>query len=133
MRSSSTRKLLWAAPLLLAACASSAPPLPVDTTAVNRQRDLTEADFTPEALALSCGQIAEEQAQLRDAMAKANQAIADNRTRNQVAGYFAALLIVPIVAVKGNVAERDSIAKAQERRDQLVQLTRFKSCPTAQG
>jgi hypothetical protein len=50
-------------------------------------------------------------------------------TRNQIAGYFAALYLVPIVATDSNSQEKKDIAKLYERRDVLIKLSVVKSCP----
>lgn len=61
--------------VVLAGCASDAPPLPPDTTSVNRTHNLTIADFTPQARAMSCDDIAGERRKIAEAMQAANNAI----------------------------------------------------------
>jgi hypothetical protein len=112
----------------LAGCATSAPALPPDTTSINRSRPLTLDDFTPQARAMSCADIALERQKISNAMKTANTAIEGNRTRNQVAGYFAALAFFPIVATENNDAEKDEITKLYKRQDLLIQLGALKHC-----
>src|SRR5689334_16583498 len=91
------RLIIGIALIGLAGCATSAPTLPPDTTSINRSRSLAVEDFTPQARAMSCTDIALERQKISNAMKTANAVIEGNRTRNQIAGYFAALYIVPIV------------------------------------
>jgi hypothetical protein len=121
--------------LLLACCSTPAPPLPPDTTSINRTRDLTLDDFTPEARVMTCEQIADERRQIADRMSKANDVIASNRSRDEAA-MFAALLIAPIAyggmaAAGSNGPERTENAKLYERRDTLIKLATLKHCPAA--
>jgi hypothetical protein len=126
----SNRKLAgFAAAALLWGCAAPAPALPPDTTSINRSRNLAIEDFTPEARAMNCDDIASERQKIADAFRTANQAIEGNRTRNQIAGYFAALYFVPIVFTENNDAEKDAITKLYERQDMLIKLAALKHCP----
>jgi hypothetical protein len=113
----------------LAGCAGSAPALPPDTTSINRSRSLTLDDFTPQARAMSCADIALERQKIAAAMKTANAAIESNRTRNQVAGYFAGLALLPVVATENNDAEKDEITKLYKHQDLLIQLGALKHCP----
>jgi len=51
-----------------------------------------------------------------------------NRAQNEVAGDFGALLIVPAIAVEGNDADRNEIARLSQPQDTLVQLAAGKGC-----
>jgi hypothetical protein len=114
--------------LFLAGCATPAPKLPPDTTSVNRNRTLTMADFVEPDRALSCDAIASERRQIADGVAAANARIEANRTKNQVAGYFGGLFIVPALATEGNYAEKDDIVRLSQRKDTLIQLANVKAC-----
>lgn len=116
--------------LLLSGCAASAPKLPPDTTSVNRARDLTIADFAETDRTMSCEAVADERRQISASLAAANGRIEANRTQNQVAGYFGALLIVPAIATEGNYAEKDEITRLYHRQDTLIQLAAMKGCAT---
>ena len=120
--------------LLLAGCASEAPPLPSDTTSVDRSRDLTLDDFTPQAQAMSCDDIGAERRQIADTMQTTNAAVDANRTRNQIAvGFvsFGGLVAAPaLLASESNDAEKDQLTKLYERRDTLIKLATLKHCPT---
>ncbi len=133
--SHSARLRAAVAALLLAGCSSAAPPLPPDTTSINRTHDLTINDFTPEAQAMSCGDIADERQKIADAMKGANDAIAGNRTRNEVAaGIFdlGGLVAAPaLLASNNNDAEKDQITKLYARRDTLIKLATLKHCPAS--
>lgn len=119
---------------LLLGCASDAPPLPPDTTSINRTRDLSLQDFTPEAQAMTCDQIAAERRQIATTMQQDNDKIAGNRTRNQTAVGFVAfggLLAAPaLLATDDNPAEKDQITALYKRQDTLIQLSALKHCPT---
>jgi hypothetical protein len=130
VRSSSRSSLLWAAAglCLLGGCAASAPPLPVDTTGLNRARELKLEEFTKEDASLSCDQIAGERHTLAADMRAANERIEANRKQNQVAGYFGALFLVPYVATEGNYAETDALTRHYARQDTLIPLATAKGC-----
>ncbi len=119
--------------LLLAGCASEAPPLPSDTTSVDRSRDLTLDDFTPQAQVMSCDDIVAERRQIADTMQTTNAAVDANRTRNQIAvGFvsFGGLVAAPaLLASESNDAEKDQLTKLYERRDTLIKLAALKHCP----
>lgn len=114
--------------VLLMGCAASAPPLPLDATSVNRVQSLALSSFTKEDAALSCDQIVAERQQIDVALAQNNEQIEGNRTRNQVAGYFGALFVIPLVAIDNNGAEKDEITRFYARRDILVKLGTVKGC-----
>jgi hypothetical protein len=124
---------LLSAVLLLAACASEAPPLPPDTTSVTRSRDLNIDDFTAEARAMSCSEITDERRKIADAMETASNTIAGNRTRNQIlVGVFSlgGLVAAPVLlAAEHDDAAKDEITKLYERRDTLMKLATLKHCP----
>jgi len=135
VRSFSSNAAIIALGALLAACASEAPPLPPDTTSINRARDLTLEDFTPEARAMSCDQIADERIQIARAMMDANSKVAGNRTRNQTAvGFvsFGGLVMAPaLLATDSNTPEKDQITALYQRQDTLIKLATLKHCPSA--
>ena len=120
---------------LVAGCASEAPSLPPDTTSVSRSRDLTLDDFTPEARAMSCDQIADERHKINDAMRDANGAVDANRTHNQILVGFSAfggLVFAPLLlATENNDAEKNDITKLYERQDTLIKLAALKRCSAA--
>ena len=124
--------ILAIATLLLAGCASEAPALPPDTTSINRGRDLTLDDFTAEAQAMTCDQIADERRQIANAMQAANNVVNGNRTRNEILVGVAdvGLLNAPILLfTNSNNAEKDQIAKLYQRQDTLIKLAVLKHCP----
>lgn len=115
-------------------CASEAPPLPPDTTSINRTHELTLEDFTPDARAMTCDQIAAERQQIAVAMQQANDKIAGNRTRNQVAVGFvsfgAGILAPALLMTDSNEGEKDEITTLYQRQDTLIKLGSLKHCPT---
>jgi hypothetical protein len=117
------------AALILCGCVASAPALPPDTTSANAASHAKLADFSPADAAMSCADIAAEGASIESRMAADTGKVEANRTRNQIAGYFAALYLVPIVATDSNSQEKKDIAKLYERRDILIKLSVVKSCP----
>jgi len=117
----------------LTGCASEAPPLPPDTTSIDRTHDLTLDDFTPEARAMSCDQLVDERGKIADAMHKANSAADASRTRNQIlVGFssFGGLIFTPLLlAAENNTAEKNAINQLYERQDTLIKLGALKHCP----
>ena len=116
--------------LTLAACATSAPPMPTDTTASNRQTSLSQSDFSEADLSKNCGDIEKEHKSNADKIANDNEAIKSNRRQNETAGYLGALVVVPLVALKTNADEKDDIIALQSRQDTILRLAAFKHCPT---
>ncbi len=126
----SSRALLCALGLAaaLTACARSAPDLPTDFGSVNATKRLQASDFTKVDLAKSCADIAQEREDLDRRNHLAEAEIKADRTQNQVAGYFAALFILPVVAVDTNEKQVALLDSNQARIDQLLRLSRFKEC-----
>lgn len=120
-------KLVLALLILAAACTRSAAPLPADRSSVTA-RPYTAAEFTKQDLALTCEEVAAEQSALATQAQKAEQIILADRQRNQVAGYFAALFILPIVAVDTHEERQALLTDIQLREDKLRGLSRLKSC-----
>jgi hypothetical protein len=114
--------------VLLAGCAGSAPPLPPDTTSVNRTRSITRSDFSPEDQAASCVSIAAERDRNAEAMRSANASIEGNRPRDQVALYFGGVLAAPFIA-NTNDPERKAVNDLYLRQDTLIKLAAVKGCP----
>jgi hypothetical protein len=127
--SPSSRQALSAlALLLLAGCVGSAPPLPPDTTSVNRTRALALSDFAAADAAMSCDAIAGERAANSAAMKAANERIEGNRVRDQALVY-ATVLSAPFIA-NDNDPERKEIAERYQRQDTLIKLAAVKGCPS---
>jgi hypothetical protein len=117
------------AALLLAGCASPAPPLPFDTTGTTSLKQVSIADFTSADAALSCAEIASERADLGARVAKANANIKENRVRNQVASSVGLLVTsFAYIATEGNYADKDAIKNAYARQDVLEKLALLKGC-----
>ncbi len=57
-----------------------------------------------------------------------NGKIEGNRTRNQIAGYFGALYLVPLVAMEANDPEKKDLVALYARRDVLIKLNTVKGC-----
>ena len=132
VRSSSNNRAGWlsaVAALLIAGCTTSAPPLPPDTTSVNRTHDLTIDDFTPEARAMSCDDISAERSKIADAMQQINASIESHRTRDQIIGYFTFASLVVVNAVDGDGAGKDHMTQLYQRQDTLIKLAALKHCP----
>jgi transaldolase len=115
--------------LLLIGCATSAPPLPPDTSSVNRVRSIALSDFTPQDAGLSCEQIAEERRTNAAAVRDANAQIEANRKQNQVAGFIGAIGFAPAyLATEGNHEDKRRLVEIQEREDVLIKLASLKEC-----
>ena len=130
MRSSSNKLPLAVLGLLLAGCAGSTPPLPPDTTSVNRTRSVTLADFSPEDQAMSCTSIAAERDKIAADLRAANARIEGNRARDQTALYFGGVLAAPFIA-NTNDPERAAVSDLYRRQDTLIKLAAVKACPAA--
>ena len=115
---------------LVAGCALSAPPLPTDTTSINRARDLTIDDFTPEARAMNCDEIALERRKTADTMQAVTRTLDESREHNLVITRIGVLVFTPLLlAAENNSAEKDQILKLYERQDMLIKLATLKRCP----
>ncbi|MEM1298949.1 MAG: hypothetical protein AAGH68_06665 [Pseudomonadota bacterium] len=128
MRSASFNSLALVGMLLLGACARPAGTLPPDYGSVNAAQQLDAAQFSQSDQAMTCGEISEERARIAETNRQAEAVIASDRTQNQVAGYFAALFLVPIVAVDSNEEQVALLNRNQARQDQLIRLSRLRGC-----
>ena len=124
------RFLLVASVLLVGACSTSAPPLPVDTTSVNRSYQLSSADFSQNDLIKSCENIRYEQVYISRRIQADRDVIQGNRQQNETAGYLGAMFIVPLIATNSNSDEKADIEQLQKRSDVLLELSSYKRCPT---
>lgn len=114
---------------LLAGCTRGAPDLPPDTSSVNAERQLSEADFSSEDLSLTCADLYREQDAIAAEAETYNASIEGNRQKNQVAGYIAGVVFLPaIVATEHNDAEKADLDRLQERFDLVQGLKRIKNC-----
>ena len=114
--------------VILASCAASAPLLPDDTTAINKQHSVSISDFSSQDAAMSCDAIKIEQSGNTVKIAQDNKAIESNRRLNQTAGYLGGLLVLPLIATEGNYSEKDDITALQQRQDVLRKLAIVKRC-----
>lgn len=119
--------IMWAFPVIVG-CSTPAPSLPSDTTSTNRQSSLTASDFSVSDLGLSCTSIKNEYQRNKAKIETNNTLINANRQQNQVAGYFGALLLVPLVATEANATQKNEITLLHQRKDVLVKLAGFKKC-----
>jgi hypothetical protein len=126
--SSNSARLAAIAALMLAGCTRSAPPLPPDTTSINRSHDLALDDFMPEARAMSCDDISAERRKIADAMQQINASIESHRTRDQIIGYFTFPTLVVVNAVDGDDAGKDQMTQLYQRQDTLIKLSALKHC-----
>jgi hypothetical protein len=117
------------AALILSGCVASAPALPPDTTSANAATHAKLEDFSSADAALTCADINAEGASIESRMQADTGKVEGNRTRNQIAGYFGALYLVPLLAMEPNDPEKKDIAKLYARRDILIKLSVVKSCP----
>ena len=77
---------------------------------------------------MTCTDIALEQNTNTSKINADNRSIEANRQRNETAGYLGGMLILPLVAIQQNDAERDEIAHLQQRQDVLRDLAVVKHC-----
>jgi len=113
--------------LVMSACTQPAQPLPPDYGSI-RGAELKETDFSTADLALSCDAIANERAREATRVEQAEAVIKSDRTGNQIAGYFGALFLLPLVAVETNEAQVALIDESKRRIDTLRTLTLYRRC-----
>lgn len=124
--------LLLIACLGLAACARSAPELPVDYASVNAQSTLSEADFEQADIEATCNEIAAERTEVTTSYDTLERQITSSREDEQAAGYLSAVLFPPAaLAIPQKKEERAQLDEMQSRLDTLTALSRFKDCKQA--
>jgi len=127
--SSKIKCLCLVSAVLLSACASTAPVLPVDTTSTNRLHDSSLADFQPADQTLSCPDIAAERAKTTEAMRVANANIEANHDHNKATEYLGAFLSpVVLIVAERNDADRAAFSTLYARQDTLIKLAAVKAC-----
>ena len=107
--------------LAVGGCTRSAPQLPPESTGAERLTAL-EAKQT-------CDDIQDEIRSIANSAKKYGAAIKAERVNNQIAGYFSAFFILPILATKHNIDEKRQLDALQSRWDRLIDVTRVKRCP----
>ncbi len=55
--------------------------------------------------------------------------IRNDRSSNQVAGYFGALFIIPLIGVQHNTEEKRQLDVLQTRWDRWIDVAKSKQCP----
>ena len=119
---------------LLAGCASPAPPLPPDTTSIDRAATETLADFSPADAAMTCLDIVGEEQQTQDEIRVAMGLVYSNQVWNQlgVFGFGLSAYALPgLEYIKGNSREKADIRQEYARLDTLILLGKAKSCKSA--
>lgn len=107
--------------LALAGCARSAPQLPTENRS-GVHLSAVEQGATCEDISFALRGFADE--------AKGYGAtIQKERASNQVAGYFGALFIIPLVAVRQNTEEKHQLDGLQARWDRWINVAKAKQCP----
>jgi len=115
----------------LAGCASPAPPLPPDTTSVDRVRTDTLADFSTADRALTCLDISAEKAETKDEINIAQGLIYSNQAPNEATLELLgpAFVVLPgLLPVRENERERADISADYARLDILIRLGKVKAC-----
>lgn len=112
----------------LAGCARYAPDLPPDTSTVSVEDAAEQLKITEKDRNLSCEQIADEKQAIAKNRSINEENIRKNRTQNQVAGYFGALFLIPLIAVNHDSTAKEILDALQFRGDQLDFLSRQKNC-----
>ncbi|MBK4717918.1 hypothetical protein JJL56_03465 [Azospirillum sp. YIM DDC1] len=101
----------------------------MDTTSLNRERNLRHDDFASEDLTRSCEMIEVESKENARVIVRIQDDILANRERNQAALYFGSVIFLPaLVAVKPEIDERELISTLQKRQDVLSNLAKFNKC-----
>lgn len=112
---------LLAVVIILAGCARAAPDLPD----AKRLDDMSRSSVYANS---DCPQILQKISDLESEKRQMESIIHSNRGRNQAAGYFAGLFIVPIVAVDNNSSEKAQLDDIQVRLDELRTVGNKKFC-----
>ena len=112
---------LLAVAIILAGCARAAPDLPD----AKRLDDMSRSSIYANS---DCPQILQKISDLESEKRQMEFIIHSNRGRNQAAGYFAGLFIVPIVAVDNNSSEKAQLDDIQVRLDELRAVGNNKIC-----
>lgn len=86
--------------------------------------------MTAEDKLLTCPELSSQEQQVREAMDVNEALIEGDRTKNQVAGYFASFLLFPLVAVENNTDAKENLFRLQNRLDQIQYLQKFNACTT---
>lgn len=106
--------------VLLAGCARSAPPLPDDAP--------SDIQLTATEAALSCPQVHDNMKEIAESAKAYGAVIRDDRTSNQIAGYFGALFIIPLAGVQMNSDAVKQLNILQSRWDRWIDVARAKQC-----
>ena len=130
MRSpTSSRALLLAALVGLAACARSAPELPPDSGSTHATESLQMEQLEPAEAAASCTEIANSLSRNKREADALEAQIAGNRGQNQATAYIGGVLFLPaLLATEGDYDAKDGLDRLQRERDRLIALKRLKSC-----
>ena len=112
---------LLAITIILNGCARAAPELPDAQRLDAMSRSSTYANS-------NCPQILQKISDLESEKRQMEYIIQSNRGRNQAAGYFAGLFIVPIVAVDNNSIEKARLDEIQIQLDELRAVGNIKFC-----
>ncbi|MBO6825909.1 MAG: hypothetical protein JJ879_06890 [Sneathiella sp.] len=113
---------------MIGGCAGSAAPLPPSISENSPQQVEASLGITSEDKQLSCQELTSQENQLREAVEVNKSVIAGERTRNQVAGYFGALFLIPLVAVENNSDAKENLLRLQTRLDQIQYLQKLNTC-----
>ena len=106
---------------VLAGCARAAPELP-------DAKRLEEMSHSSSYASTDCPVILKKIAGLESDKRQLESIIEGNRGRNQTAGYFAGLFVVPIVAVENNSNEKTQLDAIQTQLDELRAVGNKKHC-----
>ena len=114
--------------LFLLGCARSAPNLPesrIGKTDAEIQKllNINEAD-----LAIACPALNAELGEVETQIENNELVIKGARTKNQVAGYFGVLFLIPLIGTDNNDAAKVNLEKLQVRKDQIFYLQDRNGC-----
>lgn len=111
------------------ACARNAPDLPPAYSENSKSDIVKSLGITDEQQAYSCDKIKLRQDEVLVQYQKNENVIKSNRTQNQVAGYFGAVLFLPaLIAVENDGSAKETLDALQRRKDQLNFLAKDKKC-----
>jgi hypothetical protein len=114
-------------------CAKNAPELPTDYSSIHSENHLSDKDFEPYMLKLTCEQIATQLKELNTINEDNVNKIKATRTGDQTAGYFATLLFPPLwFAIDTHDDTKVKIDEVNKQKDSYYKLQVYKSCTNNQ-
>ena len=122
-------KVVFAALLLLGACARPSPDLPPDLSRRPPDQRLLPGDLESPEARLDCPALKTQIESNRTQASDLGAAIAGHRQQNQAAGYIAGVLFPPaLLAVQNDTGAKQTLDELQKKNDRIDRLSAAKRC-----